>query len=69
VSKEKPGIAGRLGQMIYWFGCTLAVLAALLALVFFSGNDDGKFLGGILIVAALLIWLLGRGARYILKGD
>jgi len=29
MSEEKPGIVGRLGRVIYWFGCALCVYGGI----------------------------------------
>ena len=71
VSKEKPGIVGRIGQVIYWIGCALGILAVpTFLLVGNSAVGRFTFLNlGIGIVLGFGFWLVGRGARYILKGD
>ncbi len=73
--EEKPNMAGRLGQVLYWAGCSLAVLSIpvgalkmlreMLRLVPFEPHIQ-------LVVPLLLgtaAWFTGLFARYILKGD
>ena len=74
--KKQPNIAGRLGQVIYWFGCVLGVLSVPVAvwLFFLMGPTPGFYGGPVLIAvfalgAGLCCWLIGRAARFILKGD
>lgn len=62
----------RLGNVLYWIGCGLAVLAiagAIAVAVIPSNNPHDKpavplFLAGI----GLIVWLIGRGLKYILAG-
>jgi len=39
--EERPGIAGRLGQVIYWFGCALGILSVPVAVSI--ANAGGSF--------------------------
>ncbi len=69
MSDEKPGIVGRLGEVIYWLGCALGILsvpAGLLA-AYVVNEPFGIAPLGVSILFGF--WLLGRAARYILKGD
>jgi hypothetical protein len=69
----------RLGLLLYRLGCVLAVVAVLLGAGFMTGEieilgsplspDLAKPLAGMLWVGAALIWLLGRGLRFILSRD
>ena len=58
----------RLGLVLYWLGCGTAVVLALLAIVLFTGNEAGKLASAVLLLAAFLVWLLGRALRFILSG-
>ena len=77
MSDEKPGMAARLGQVFDWTGRGLAVLAAFVA--FFClfprpykdlnlSLDQGQAVM-LFLAVGFGCWLIGRGARYILKGD
>ena len=72
---EKPNVVGRIGQVIYWLGCAVGILsmpAGVLAWVseirkdYYDDAISALFLCLAIGAAA---WLVGRGARYILKGD
>ncbi len=71
MSDEKPGIVGRLGRVIYWFGCVAAVLCGFLILIvvpFVEPGDRTPF--AVRLVAVCFgLWLAGWAARYLLKGD
>ena len=69
--REKPDIAGRLGQVMYWFGCILGILSVPSFLLFaYVEVGSFGFLDLVLgLVWGLTFWLMGRAARYILKGD
>ena len=76
MSEEEPGIAGRLGQVIYWFGCALGVLSIpAAALAFYMMWSQFGVEGSTFFPAALCLgagvgcWPIGRAARYILRGD
>ena len=63
-------IAGRLGQVLNW-AATLVALATLglfLVLAFYEPNQASVFLI-IGTVIAVVIWLVGRGLRFILVGS
>ena len=68
VSKGKPGAGKRLGMMLYRFSRGLAFLAALVGTwLFFVRGEDGTVAAGIALWGgAVLVWLLGRAARFIL---
>jgi hypothetical protein len=60
----------RLGDVLYWAACGLAVLFLLLSasVVVFGEGDSRTF--GITWTAVLgvLVWLFGRACRYVLAG-
>jgi hypothetical protein len=63
-------MVARLGQVLYWAACAIAVFWLILGLfgVFTREtlepwNDIPVFIGG-----AILIWLIGRAVRYVLAG-
>ena len=61
----------RLGHVIYWVACGLAVLWVILAFVASSTRSvpEWWFDGTIGIVGGCVIWLIGRACRYILSGN
>jgi hypothetical protein len=65
-------MAARLGDVLYWLGCILAVLflpLPLLALIdFLNGHPQTVAHPDYLIEVALASWLTGRTLRYILAG-
>ncbi len=81
--KEKPNIVGRTGQVIYWLGCVVGILSMPVGVVIclielieagqnrYNPVDPLQVL--LVCLASLAIgaaaWLVGRAARYILKGD
>lgn len=60
----------RLGDVLYWIGCILAVIVVVWGAVFcFGGEHAGDpYLFSIVAVAAFSIWVIGRALRYILSG-
>lgn len=67
-------MAARLGRVIYWTGCGMAVIAVLLAgIVFFSWRmpPPVEAIEWIIryLAAAVVFWLVGRAARYVLAGE
>jgi hypothetical protein len=64
-------MASRLGQVVYWISCVLAVLwAAVFILAPTSqAQPEWGFLVGVAIVGAGVIWAVGRAIRYVLVGN
>jgi hypothetical protein len=62
ILSEVMNVAQRLGNLVYWTACGLALLVVFLAVFIISGGL-AEFL-----VAAGLIWLTGKAARYALVG-
>jgi hypothetical protein len=63
-------MAARLGDVLYWLGCILAVLflpLPLLALIDLV-NPQTVLHPDYLIEAAIASWLTGRTLRYVLAG-
>ena len=61
----------RLGQVLYWVCCGIAVLMLLYGLLGFTYlNMQDAIFGSVIpaIIVALIFWLAGRAARYILAG-
>ena len=74
--KKRPGIARGLGMVFYWIGCGYGILSIPTAVwVFFDwwcerGPSIAPFLlAAICLGIGLGFWLIGRAARYFLKGD
>ena len=71
----EKGIVYRLGWVLYWAACIVAVPSALFGLVALVTSVYGHDLPRSLIWALLLfpfaivVWLIGRGIRYVLAGD
>ena len=71
-------VAARVGVVLYWFGCIVAVPFALWAIVnafvllgFFGGISlPGENMQHVMtsILAAVAAWLGGRACRYLLAG-
>ena len=63
-------MAARLGNVLYWLGCIVAVVtAAIGAFVWFNRTEPGDVVTVIiLVVLAAIAWLIGRGCRYVLAG-
>jgi hypothetical protein len=69
IATSASSMAGRLGQVLSWTANIIAL--AILALFGFIGLYDNS-LGGSLfvgVVVAVVIWLVGRGVRYVLAGS
>ena len=68
--QKQHSMLARLGNVLYWFGCGLA--CGVLGLGGVMANTD-KMLGMpffvTAIVAAVLVWLVGRACRYVLSGN
>ena len=62
-------MAARLGNVLYWTACGLAVLllVAAAATVLFGTGRDAPFIAAIEAVAAVVIWGIGLAIRYILS--
>jgi hypothetical protein len=63
-------VLARLGEFLYWGGCVLAVLIALLGgfMVWDSDAAEAPEYIVLTVVVGGLIWSIGRGARYVLAG-
>jgi len=61
----------RLGNVLYWGGCVLTGLVLVGGLLMFGdmGNADTTFYAVLTVFAAVLIWLVGRAAKYVLAGN
>jgi hypothetical protein len=69
-------MAARLGNVLYWLGCVLAVIFAIggLAAFFIAGAvrpiTNGEIIALMVPLFALsaISWMIGRALRYILGG-
>ncbi len=62
-------MAARLGNVLYWIGCGIAVLSLIFAATLLVGaHRDDKLIAGLPLIAGVLAWLAGRAARYVLGG-
>lgn len=62
-------MAARLGDVLYWIGCGIAVFFVLIfILVASNSGPDAPFYLGVYAVLAIVSWLIGRACRYILAG-
>lgn len=59
----------RLGNVLYWIGCTIAALLAIGGVIAKSnGSADDWGIFVVFEIAAVIAWLAGKGCRYILSG-
>jgi len=68
---ESSGALSRLGNVLYWLCTGVAALFALVSVysaLFGQVENGGWWLLGALAVLAIVVWLIGRAARYILAG-
>lgn len=67
--REDAGVVARAGRVLHWISIVIAVAICALywAIAFESGIDWGLQTG--FGATAVVVALLGRGARYILSGE
>ena len=58
----------RLGDVLYWVGCLLAVLLVAAAIAYYNFEDIKLVELLILIGLAVIVWMIGRACRYVLAG-
>jgi hypothetical protein len=59
----------RLGDVLYWAGCIIAlVLAACAAFVWVKAGDGSAGFAVFVAIPAVVAWLIGRACRYVLSG-
>ena len=65
-------MAARLGNVIYWLACAVAVLmlAVVPIALLIEARDEAWWIDTAIhvIAPAILIWLAGRGVKYVLAG-
>jgi hypothetical protein len=75
IRKENPNLVGRLGRVIYWLGCAVGILSFPVGVLVWidEGHMDDPADSLLALVFCLAVgaaaWLVGRIARYVLKGD
>ena len=60
-------LLAKLGVVLYWLGCSLAVVLLIIAGLLLGGNPNypgAAFVGGVGVVC----WLVGRACMYVLAG-
>jgi hypothetical protein len=66
------GMAERIGNVLYWLGCIVAGLTALLGVAIYLAEGHNKYEGllvmGFVFICACIPWLKGRACRYVLAG-
>jgi len=66
---ESSGALSRLGNVLYWLCTGVAMVFGIVAILLVFGRGDEKMLFvGFFAVLAIVVWLIGRAARYILAG-
>jgi hypothetical protein len=58
----------RLGHVLYWAGCVLAILIIVIGVYLSWYERDAWEMRVITFVVAALVWLIGRACRYVLAG-
>ena len=65
-------MAARMGRVLYWVGCVIAILLVLLSIFFALLAETTSGVVGALtgfIPYAVVVWIIGRACRYFLAGD
>ena len=72
---SEDAMAARLGRVIYWACCVIAAMLIAFPILAMSYNwIEGALLQpqyvmlGFIALAGIVIWLIGRAAKYILAG-
>jgi len=59
----------RLGDVLFWLGCLLAVACLAIGLYgFASSRSEAWGVLGSWVLIAVAFWLIGRACRYVLAG-
>jgi hypothetical protein len=64
-------MAERIGNVLYWLGCSVAGLTVLLGVGLYLAEghkSEALLVTGVVFVFAFIAWLVGRACRYILCG-
>jgi hypothetical protein len=61
-------MAAKLGNILYWLGCVVAVLLfAVGAFVWFNRTHPGDLVTTLILIGlGAIVWLVGRVCRYVL---
>ena len=55
----------KLGELLYWMACWIAVIVAILGIAAITQNDRQSWVGvTAFFVASAVIWLIGRAALF-----
>jgi hypothetical protein len=57
----------RLGDVLYWVGCLLAVLLVAAAIAYYNFGDI-RLAELLLVIGIAVIWMIARACRYVLAG-
>ena len=69
LGEEPRTVIARLGEVLYWLACGIAVLLALAGLWFILfGWADNAVIGLIFLMMVGPVWLAGRACLYVLAG-
>ncbi len=67
--QKQHSILARLGNVLYWLGCGLAFAVLALGGIMANADKEGIYIVTTAMVAAVLVWLVGRACRYVLSGS
>jgi hypothetical protein len=67
--QKQHSILARLGNVLYWLGCGLAFAVLALGGIMANADKEGVYIVTTAMVAAVLVWLVGRACRYVLSGS
>jgi hypothetical protein len=68
---DDPDMTTRLANVVYWAGCVLAVIWLAYFLHAISTTiyvADWSMALGVTLGGAVVIWMIGRGIRYVMTG-
>jgi hypothetical protein len=64
-------MSARIGNVIYWFGCVITGLTAMMGIYVYvmdgHSRSDGVVVTAGFFAAALVFWLIGRAVLYVLS--
>ena len=68
LGSSEPQMLARLGEVLYWTACGIGALLGMIGVYAFFNDNRPYSWAPLLIcwVVAGLVWLVGRGARYVL---
>ena len=72
-AKGDARMPARLGNVLYWIGCILAVPIIGLAVLYWVAEGHAQTGGTVFTVVigivGVIVWLIGRACRYVLSGN